>query len=63
MGWTLPLIFFYTDMYENTLINYVEFLGDTLNAYYTSIIHKIDNAEVNTVTRNISHFLFKIFYY
>ena len=37
-------MFFYDDINENALINYGEFLGDILNAYYTSNIHEMDNA-------------------
>ena len=32
------------DTYDRTLIDYVEFLKDTLNTFYTSNIHEIDNA-------------------
>ena len=44
MDSNLFLIFFHTDIYECAVINYLEFLGDTLNGYQTLNIHEIDNA-------------------
>ena len=44
MDSNLFLIFFHTDIYESAAINYLEFLGDTLNGYETLNIHEIDIA-------------------
>ena len=57
------------DTYDRTLIDYVEFLKDTLNTFYTSNMKSImqftvpGNAEVNTAEGNITLSFFKIFYY
>ena len=37
-------MFFYVDIYDITLTNYITFIKDTLNTYYTSNICEFDNA-------------------